>query len=194
MATTWRFGGYCACGCGQRTKLADRNHGPLGWVKDEPFEYITQHQNNKKRSKWIEQDCGYETPCHIWQGQPSQRYPSLKIKGKPVKVHLWAWEQVYGPVPVGMVVHHRCDEPRCCNPKHLEIVTQATNAHYGRSAKLTMDKANQIRALYATGAYSLRKLAEMYEVSRGTIENVAYGKTWQPVESHRPQGPPRRQD
>lgn len=194
MATTWKYGGYCACGCGQKTQRAPADHKTYGWKKGEPYEYVSQHHNNKKRSNYVEEDRGFEPPCHIWQGQPSQRYPSIKIKGKPKKLHSWAWEKTFGPIPDGFVVHHRCDQPRCCNPQHLELVTQAVNSQRGRSSRLTMEKANQIRALYATGDYSYRQLGAMYEVSLTTVQNVVYGHTWKPAELHRPAKPPRRQD
>ncbi len=186
MPTTWNHDGYCACGCGEKTRIADRNHGPLGWKKGEPFEYITQHQNNKKRKGYVEDKNG----CHVWQGQPSQRYPSLKIKGRPKHVHVWAWEQAYGSVPRGMVLHHVCGNTRCCNVEHLEVLTQAENTHQGEHARLSMPKANRIRHLVQAG-HSYGDLAEMYAVSRRTIEAVVYGHTWRPVELHRPV---RRQD
>jgi hypothetical protein len=166
----------------------------MKWKKDEPLEYVRGHQNNGKRKGYDEQDCGYETLCHSWRGQASQRYPSIKVQGKPVKVHQWAWEQACGPVPDGMVVHHRCENTRCCNVEHLEVVTTAQNSHFGSSAKLSTDKAEQIRRFYGSGGYTLRKLAEMYGVSRASIQNVVYGHTWKPVEMHRPLGPPRRKD
>lgn len=191
MATTWGYGGFCACGCGQKTKLSDRNHGPLGWKKGEPFEYISQHQNKKKRQTYVVDPV---TGCHVWQGQPSQRYPSLKIKGKPRYVHQWAWEQEHGPVPTGMVLHHRCENRRCCNVEHLEIVTAAHNVHLGAGAKLTMEKADRIRRLAESGGYTHAKLGELYGVSKTTIQNVVYGHTWRPKELHRPQRPARRQD
>jgi hypothetical protein len=194
VATTWKFDGICACGCGGTTRRAPRNHKALGWIKGEPFEYITQHQNNHKRKGHIEEDCGYETACYVFQGQLSQRYPTFKINGKPKKVHVWAWEQANGPVPPGLVVDHLCNNPRCCRLDHLQVVTQATNTHRGRSSKLTMDKAEQIRRFAAAGRHTHATLAEMYGVSRSSIENVIRGKTWLPVEHHRPHSPARRED
>ncbi len=185
MPTTWEYDGYCACGCGERTKIADRNHGPLGWKKGEPFEYITQHQNNKKRKSYVEDKNG----CHIWQGQPSQRYPSIKIQGKQRSVHKWAWEQAHGKVPTGMVLHHTCSNTRCVNVEHLEVVTQAENTHHGRGTRLTMAKAERIRRLAAVG-HTYNDLAWMYGVSRGAIEAVVYGHTWKSVERHRPHPSP----
>ncbi len=35
--------GYCRCGCGQKTPIADRNRKDRGHVKDQPLEYVVGH-------------------------------------------------------------------------------------------------------------------------------------------------------
>lgn len=42
--------------------------------------------------------------------------------------HRVAWELANGPIPVGLVVRHRCDNPPCCNPEHLELGSVADNS------------------------------------------------------------------
>lgn len=62
---------------------------------------------------------------------------SCKIKGygqisaggreRPLLAHRVAWEITNGPIGVGSVVCHSCDNPKCCNPAHLFLGTQAEN-------------------------------------------------------------------
>jgi len=48
-------------------------------------------------------------------------------KGCPFHAHRIAWRIANGPVPVGLCVLHRCDNPPCCNPHHLFLGTQLDN-------------------------------------------------------------------
>ena len=61
-----------------------------------------------------------------------------------VRAHRQAYKAAIGPVPAGKVVDHAChndaectDVPcthrRCCNPGHLQAVTQQINSILGRS-------------------------------------------------------------
>jgi HNH endonuclease len=63
-----------------------------------------------------------DTGCLIWAGAKSGSYGYLTFG-----VHRLAWEHANGPIPEGMQVLHKCDEPRCCNPDHLFLGTQAEN-------------------------------------------------------------------
>lgn len=48
-------------------------------------------------------------------------------KSKFLRTHRVSWAIHNGPVPVGMDVLHRCDNPPCCNPAHLFLGTDADN-------------------------------------------------------------------
>lgn len=41
--------------------------------------------------------------------------------------HRCAWRLWRGPIPEGKLVLHHCDNPRCINPDHLYLGTDADN-------------------------------------------------------------------
>lgn len=68
--------------------------------------------------------------CREWTGYVDKESGYGKIAnrpGPPVSVHVAAWIVHRGPVPTGLVVRHRCDNPPCGDIEHLLLGTQADN-------------------------------------------------------------------
>lgn len=59
-------------------------------------------------------------------------YESIKYRnnqGKVVYLHRFIFEEMYGPIPEGLVIRHRCDNGRCINPEHMLLGTIKQNIH-----------------------------------------------------------------
>ena len=83
--------------------------------------------------------------CWLWTGAHAKKKPyglfyagARLLSGGPKNVyaHRWAWEQVNGPVPEGLVLDHICENPPCVRVDHLRTATQQENICRGFSHKI----------------------------------------------------------
>lgn len=71
------------------------------------------------------------SPDGCWEWQRAKLpagYGQISIgRQRQDYAHRVSYQIFHGEIPNGMVVRHRCDNPSCCNPEHLEVGTQKDN-------------------------------------------------------------------
>lgn len=119
----------CECGCGRPVLPAPYTERRKGWVKGQPLRFLRGHTGGPKAADWND-IVVTETGCHIFGSYeyPEQGYRRVRWKGESVAMHFMLWEKTHGPVPKGYHVHHRCEDKRCVNLEHLELLTHGEHS------------------------------------------------------------------
>lgn len=130
--------------------------------------------------------------CWEWTGARNRDgYGATGILGA-TSAHRASWILHFGPIPAGMNVLHKCDNPPCVNPDHLFLGTHSDNMkdcwQKGRRKRakdnysivaLNIAWADEYRIIeeHMSGRSTIRGLAATYKVSKSTIEKILLGKT-----------------
>lgn len=129
--------------------------------------------------------------CWEWAGSADAKgYGRLNIGDMPTLVHRVSWEAFHGPIPNGLYVCHRCDNPKCFRPEHLFLGDQQMNMddkmkkkrhRYGVSrgtahgcSKLTEQQVREVRASEGPS----RIIAERYGISGRQVRDIRALKVW----------------
>lgn len=125
--------------------------------------------------------------CWDWTAyKESNGYGVIGVGSKARLAHRVSYEAHKGPIPPGMCVCHRCDNPACVNPDHLFLGSHADNmadmAAKHRSqrgeahvrAKLTAQEVLSIRAESGTQ----ENIAAKYGICSSQVSRIKLGKTW----------------
>lgn len=133
------------------------------------------------------------TSCWEWQGCRSPKgYGSIGVNGKVIKTHRAAWIAENGPIPEGLNVLHKCDNPACCRVEHLFLGTNTDNiadkvvkgrvkGELATNVKLSETQVKEILSTKAKGR-AITRLARQYGVARTTIGGILSRRTWSHVE------------
>lgn len=78
---------------------------------------------------WRKVQGGDVLTCWNWQGSRDRKgYGRFGITARETRfAHRWAYQQLIGEIPDGLVLDHLCRNPSCVNPWHLQPVTIAVN-------------------------------------------------------------------
>lgn len=149
------------------------------------------------RHGWDEKPSG----CWEWRRSSTVRggYGQFTYGYKLKRAHRVSYEVFIGPIPAGMFVCHKCDNPPCVNPSHLFLGTLGDNNKDMRlkqrgfvpepvrgskhhSAKLTEQDVIDIKGLLRSGEISQAEISRRYGVSKTLVSRIKKGKVWATIQ------------
>lgn len=86
------------------------------------------------------------------------------------------WTAIHGDIPAGKIVLHRCDNPKCCRPDHLQIGTIADNNHDRDAKGRTVTRRKQrFRALHTAKVDNADLWAEVCSPESHDFDGISIG-------------------
>ncbi len=145
--------------------------------------------------------------CWIWTGTLMKArkvngrtflpYGVFNHKAKTYRAHRMSWTVFKGEIPIGMLVCHKCDNPKCVNPNHLFIGSHQDNAtdcakknrtrkgNNSPVARLTTARVIAARKGYKpySKTHGCRAYARKYGVSDSEMVMAIHGDRWDHLNS-----------
>jgi len=153
----------CECGCGEipnKGRLFVQGHNKRPWVTGKPVDDYLVDDND----------------CWVWQKTKSNSHGVITTgKDQGRLAHRVYYERHRGNIPAGDKIDHRCGNPLCVNPVHLEAVSRRVSVRRSRRTKLSADDVAMIRHREQTGD-AIKAIANDYSVSSARISQITRGR------------------
>lgn len=111
------------------------------------------------------------------------------VNRRKMLMHRFIYEECFGEILEGNVIRHKCDNPKCINPEHLEQGTHTDNMrdamkrgrfpHRERSgnSKLKWSDVRDIRKRYSEGEY-YKNILKDYPIKDSTFYSIVNNQSW----------------
>lgn len=133
---------------------------------------------------------GPKEKCWLWTAScNSAGYGRFWFQGIRPAAHRISWFLVYGRIPNGKLLRHKCDVKLCVNPNHLETGTDRDNyldrertgnmglGEQAWSAKLTEKQVLQLRKMAGTNL----AISENFKISKSQVSRIKNRKQWKHI-------------
>ncbi len=155
--------------------------------------YQRQHTSAESRF-WPKVEKGGAGDCWEWTANKTP-FGYGKIFGpdemgrrRGLKAHRVSWNIHHGPIPLGRIVMHTCDNPGCVNPAHLRLGSYRDNnldkAIKGRgTATQSPGNVRLVRLAHGLGA-SCYTISQALGVHKSAVYAMIVGKTYSYIKDH----------
>lgn len=130
---------------------------------------------------WEKVDKRGPDECWPWLGAcVTDGYGTIAYEGREIyATHRLAYILEHGKVPNGLWVLHTCDNPPCCNPKHLYAGTSINNIQdridrKRGGEKLTPEQVEEIKM----DQRKQKLIAKDHGISQSMVSRIKQGHRW----------------
>ena len=152
--------------------------------RDNPEEFSIKERI--KKNILINQDTG----CWEWQKYKNKSgYGKITYNGEKWTVHRLSYKEFVGEIDNDSMVLHKCDNPCCCNPKHLYLGGYSENSRDmirrdrrdKNKYQNIVDRKTAIKAFKFLKTKSNKEISELLGVSVQAVCRIRQKKTHQEV-------------